>query len=296
MNILVIGGTGTVGSEVVENLLQSDRDNLNIRIMTRSKEKIPKLPKGAEGVVGDLDDKKSLEPAFREVDKVFLITTPESEDETQNGLNAVEVAKAAGVKKLVYMSAHKLEEFTDAPHLFGKIPIEDAVKSSGILYTLLRPNGFFQNDYWFKEGVLEHGVYGQPMGKIGLNRVDVRDIAEAAVKALLTDDFTGKTYPLVGPDICTGEQTAALYSEYLGEPVTYIGDDLDGWAEQQRQFLPERIVDDLRAMYSHFLENGYLATEEDIKHTCTILGKEPRSYEAFVKEVTARWQQEQLVS
>lgn len=296
MNILVIGGTGTVGSEVVKRLLQSDRDDLNIRIMTRSKEKIFGLPKGAEGVVGDLDDKKSLEPAFRKIDKVFLITTPESQDETQSGLNAVEAAKAAGIKKLVYMSAHKLEEFTDAPHLYGKIPIEDAVKSSGIGYTLLRPNGFFQNDYWFKEGILGHGVYGQPMGEIGLNRVDVRDIADAAVHALLTDKFNGKTYPLVGSDAITGEQTASLYSEYLGEPVTYTGDDLDGWSEQQRQFLPERIVDDLRAMYRHFLENGYLATEEDIRQTRTILRKEPRSYEAFVKEVVAQWQQEELFS
>lgn len=296
MNILVIGGTGTVGSEVVKKLLKSNREDLNIKIMTRSKEKIPGLPKGTEGVVGDLNDNKSLEPAFRGVDKVFLITTPESKNETQSGLNAVEVAKNASVKKLVYMSAHKLEEFTDAPHLFGKIPIEDAIKSSGIPYTLLRPNGFFQNDYWFKEGILEHGVYGQPMGEIGLNRVDVRDIAEAAVKALLMDKFNGNTYPLVSSDVITGGQTADLYSKYLGKSVTYTGDDLDGWAEQQRQFLPERIVDDLRAMYSHFLENGYLASDEDIRQTRIILGKEPKPYEAFVKEVVEIWEQEELVS
>jgi uncharacterized protein YbjT (DUF2867 family) len=296
MNILVIGGTGTVGSEVVKGLLQSDRSDLNIRIMTRSQKKISGVPDGTKGVIGNLNDKDTLKEPFQEINRLFLITTPESEDETQSGLNAVEAAQEADIKKIVYMSAHKLEALKDAPHFQAKIPVEDAIKSSGISYTLLRPNGFFQNDYWFQQGVLEYGVYGQPLGDIGLNRVDVRDIADAAVKALLTDEFDGNTYPLVGLDVITGEQTASLYSKHLDQPVTYTGDDLEAWAEQQRQFLPERIVEDLRAMYSHFLENGYLATEEDIKRTRTILGKQPRSYKAFVRETVSQWQETESVS
>lgn len=133
------------------------------------------------------------------------------------------------------------------------------------------------------------------MGEIGLNRVDVRDIAEAAVHVLLVDTFNGKTYPLVSTDVITGEQAADLYSKYLGKSITYIGDDLDGWAEQQLQFLPERIVDDLRAMYNHFIENGYIATEADIKYTRIILGKEPRSYQEFVKELTAQRRKQDLI-
>lgn len=285
MKILVVGGTGTTGGEVVRVLLNRNTD---IRVLTSSQEKVDRLPKGVEGILGNLKAKDSLKNAFRGIDRAFLMT-PLSETETEEGLNGLEAAAEAGVKRIVYMSVHQLENFKDSPHFSGKIPIENRIKSSGVEYTLIRPNNFFQNDYWFKIGLLEHGIYGQPIGSKGLSRVDTRDIAEAIVNSLLKDDFLGKTYNVVGDEILTGEQTANIYSRYLDKEIKYAGDDLEAWANRSRPYMPEWLIQDFWRMYKQFQEKGFIATEEEMEQTHKILGKEPRKYESFVKEVCEQW-------
>jgi uncharacterized protein YbjT (DUF2867 family) len=280
MNILVVGGTGTVGGEVVKLLLNR---NAEVRVLTRSKEKVNKLPKGVEGTLGDLKIKISL--MLCRIDRAFLMT-PLSETET--GRNEVEAA-SKDVERIMYMSVHQLEEFKESPHFSGKIPIENRIKSLGIDYTLIRPNNFFQNDYWFKIGLLEHGIYGQPIGNKGLSRVDVRDIAEAAVNSLLKDDFIGKTYNLVGSEILTGDETANIYSRYLDKEIKYTGDDLEAWADRSRPYMPEWVIQDFRRMYKQFQEKGFIATDEELEQTRGILGKDPRRYENFVKEISGQW-------
>ncbi|MGE5797693.1 MAG: SDR family oxidoreductase [Ignavibacteria bacterium] len=285
MKILVVGGTGTVGGEVVKLLLNRNAD---LRVLTSSKEKVDKLPKGAEGALGNLKVKDSLKNAFNGVDRVFLMT-PLSETETEEGINGVEAASEAGVERIIYMSVHQLEEFKDSPHFSGKIPIENRIKSSGMDYTLIRPNNFFQNDYWFKIGLLEHSIYGQPIGNKGVSRVDVRDIAEAAVNSLLKDDFIGKTYNLVGSEILTGDETANIYSRYLDKGIKYAGDNLEAWANRSRPYMPEWLIQDFWRMYKQFQEKGFIATDEELEQTRRILGKDPRRYENFIKEVSGQW-------
>ena len=186
MKVLVIGGTGTVGSQTVAQLLNR---GTNVRVMTSKEENLQKLPKGVEGVVGNLHNEESLSKAFDGIDRVFIIT-PVSQTETEEGLAAVNAARNAGVKRIVYLSVHRLEDIQEAPHFSSKIPIENAIKSSGIEYTILRPNSFFQNDYWFQQPMLDYGIYPNPIGNKGINRVDVRDISEAATNALLGQGFT----------------------------------------------------------------------------------------------------------
>lgn len=291
MNVLVIGGTGTVGSEVVTRLLDAQNGTDTIRIMTRSTDKVETLPEGAEGVIGDLKEKDSLPRAFRGVDRVFFVTTPASGAEEETGLNAVAAAVGVDVEKIVYMSVHRADDAMEIPHFREKVAVEDAVKESGIEYTILRPNIFYQNDFWFEEPVTEHGAYSQPIGNVGLHGVDVRDVAAAAVRALFADKFNGQTYSIVGPELITGNEVARLYSKHLDTTVRYTGDDLDQWMAQQKQFLPDWLVDDLSIMYDHFLKHGLKATADDHAQTQEILGRAPRSYEPFVREVAAQWTQ-----
>ncbi|MCZ6775163.1 MAG: NmrA family NAD(P)-binding protein [Ignavibacteria bacterium] len=288
MKILVICGTGTVGSQVVANLLKRNAD---VRVMTSSAEKVQTLPAGTEGVVGNLKDKASLVNVFKGIERAFLLT-PVSQTETEEGLNAVQAAKSGGVKRIVYMSVHRLEDIPDAPHFAGKIPIEKAIKESGIPYTIIRPNSFYQNDYWLKDPIMQYGIYPQPIGNVGVHRVDVRDIAEGAVNALLNDGHAGKTYSLVGPDLITGESGAKIFGKYLGKEVVYAGDDLDKWAEQAKMMLPEWMVNDFRVMFKHFQTKGFMATPEHRAETEWILGRKPRSFETFVSEATTAWKQE----
>jgi len=285
MTILVIGGTGTVGSETVRRLVDK---GARVRVMTRSAEKAGAVGGGAEGVVGDLARPQTLPPVFSGVESLFLLT-PLSRTETDEGLAAVEAAREAGVRRIVYMTVHKLEAGAHIPHFGSKIPVAKAVRESGIPWTLLEPSNFFQNDYWFQEPITQHGVYPQPIGDVGLSRVDVRDIADAAVTALTEPGHEGQSCPLVGPEAWTGPETAAAWGRHLGREVAYGGNDLDAWAEQARQMMPDWLVHDLCVMYQWFQDNGLIATPEDLERTARILGRGPRAFDDFAAETAAQW-------
>ena len=284
MKILVVGGTGTVGSEVVRQLKTRGE---SVFALTRSPEHADKLPPGVTGVLGDLLEPSTL-GVFAGMDTVFLLN-PVSTTETFEGLLGVNGARDAGVKRIVYMSVHDLESAPHLPHFGGKIGIEAAVRKSGMQYTIIRPNNFYQNDVWMKEAILSYGIYPQPLGGVGLSRVDVRDIAEAAVFALTSDGHNGKVYNLVGPEIVTGESTAAEWSRALGKPVKYAGDDLEAWEAQQRAWLAPSMLYDFKHMYAYFQKHGLKATAADITQQTALLGHAPRSFAAYAKEMAEAW-------
>lgn len=285
MKILVIGGTGTVGSAVASGLLKQGAD---VRVMTHSADKLKMLPAGLEGIRADLDDPDMLPPAFETIDGVFLLTAV-GLNETDEGLFAVSAAKAAGVKKIVYLSTYMPKGSEIIPYYRTKVPVEKAVKESGIAYTILQPNDFFQNDLWLKNAIMQHGVYPQPVGGKGLNRVDVRDIAECAVNALMKPGHEDQVYPVHGPDALTGEDTAGIYSSRLGREVRYGGDDLDAWAEQVKYLMPEFAIPAMRIMYRFYQNHGATATAEDLEKQQKILGRRPRSFDDFVREIAPAW-------
>ena len=278
--IVVIGGTGTVGSQTVQELVQRGAE---VRVMTRSSKRIASLPKGVEGVTGSMVEPESLPAVFAGADKLFLIT-PLDRDETAQGIDAVDVAVAAGIRRIVYLSVHQADKALTIPHFVSKLPIEGVIRASGVEHTILRPNNFYQNDLALLDAI-RAGVYPQPLGSVGLHRVDVRDIAEAAAIVLTEPGHPGKTYSLVGPRAWTGAEISGMLTRHLGKPVTYVGDDLRAWATQMRAFMPGWLVRDLEIMFQHFLNDGLLATQEEIDELTVLLGHVPRSYEAFVKEV-----------
>lgn len=282
MKTLVTGATGTVGSQVIRELLAR---NSQVRVLTRDKSK---APAGVEVVVGDLADPMTLAPAFEGVDALFLLTA-NGITETHEGMMAVLAARAAKVKRIVLMTIHYLDRDPLIPHFASKMPIEAAVKASGISWTILRPSNFFQNDSWFKDGIIQYGVYPQPLGDKGVSRVDVRDIAEAAAIAITTPGHDGQVYNLVGPKPWTGAATAAAWSTALGKAVKYAGNDLEAWAKASLQWLPGWMVYDFKIMYQSFQDHGLLATPEDIARLTQLLGHAPRGFEDYVKESAAAW-------
>ena len=282
MKVLVLGATGTVGRPVVQALLgRGDR----VRVLTRNPDKAGPLGANVEVKAGDLTKPETLGPAFENIDGLFLLNAV-TMTETQEGLAALEWAKRAGVRKLVYLSVHHVDDAPHIPHFGGKVAIEAAIRRSGIDYTILRPNNFYQNDVWFKDVILQHGVYPQPIGNAGLSRVDVRDIAEAAAQAF-AGHAPNQTIALVGPDVLTGASTAQVYSRHLKKTIAYGGNDLDAWEKQVLQFLPPWMVFDFKMMYAHFQKHGLRATADELTTLGTLLGHAPRSFDAFVGEMVA---------
>ena len=286
MKILVIGGTGTVGSAVVGRLVKRGD---GVRVLTRSAAKSGTLPAGADGVVGDMGDPASLRAAMEGVDGVFLIV-PVARDETRLGLNAVGAAKGAKVGRIVYLSVFGAETAPEIPHFIGKVPIEEAVRASGLSYTILRPNYFFQNDEGLIPAIAQ-GMYPQPLGEVGVNGVDVGDIADAAVAALTSSGHEGATIPLVGPDVLTGPSVASTYAKHLGRPVAYGGDDLDDWSDRMAEHMPDWMVADLKAMFDRFQRHGLRASDADLAAVRQALGREPRRFDDFAAELAGRIEQ-----
>jgi uncharacterized protein YbjT (DUF2867 family) len=246
------------------------------------------LPVGVAGAVGALSEPSTLGPAFEGVDRLFLLT-PLAQDEVDQGLAGIEAAKAAGVERIVFMSVHHANRAPGIPHFASKVEIAQGLERSGIPYTVIEPNSFYQNDVWFRQPLMEFGVYPNPMGSVGLNRVDVRDIATAAVAALTEDGHEGEHYPVVGPDVWTGESSAQTWSSALGSGVIYGGDDLDRWAQAASALMPDWLVADLRIMFEYFQERGLLASDDDFARQGRILGGDPIPFDRFAAEVAATW-------
>ena len=286
MRILVIGGTGTVGSQVVRELV---RRGVEVRVLTRNPEKVKSLPEEAKPFRGDLLDPGTIRSVFTGVDGVFLLNAV-STTETNEGLMALNGARLAKVGRIAYLSVHNVDRAPHLPHFGSKLPIEMVIKEFGVPYAILRANNFYQNDYWFKDVILQHGVYPQPLGDVGVSRVDVRDIAEAAAIFLTGSGAERETYNLVGPKAHTGKSTAEAWTQALGKNVAYGGNDLDSWEKQASQMLPAWMAFDFRMMYSFFHEKGLSATPADVERLTKLLGHPPRSYEAFTQETAKMWQ------
>jgi uncharacterized protein YbjT (DUF2867 family) len=282
--ILVIGGTGTVGSQVVRELLSRGQ---RLKVLTRNAGKPQAVPESVERVVGNLLDPEALRSVFNGVDAVYMANTS-SPSEAYEGLNAVARARSAGVKRFVYQSVFGADE-VDVPIIASKTIIEASLKASGMAYVILRPNNFFQNDHWFRDAVLQYGVYPQPLGKVGVSRVDVRDIAEAAAVALTTDTHDGATYNLVGPQSLTVGDVAAVWSEVLGKPVSSGSDDLNEWEAAARQTMPAQSVYDLRLLFDLFHTRGFKASHLDLERQRRLLAHEPRQFKTFAQEAAIAW-------
>jgi uncharacterized protein YbjT (DUF2867 family) len=288
MSILVIGGTGTVGSHVVRGLLTKGEA---VHVLTRSADKADVLPLGASGIIGDLRKPETLGRAMKGIDRVFLVT-PLSPTETEEGLAVVAAANRAGVRHLVHLSAYHVERAPHIPHFKSKVEIQKALRDSGMAFTLIMANNLFQNDLVYRESILEEGIYPQPIGDIGLNRVDVRDLADVAVTTLTQTGHEFHCYPLIGVEALTGQDVADIYSRALGREIRYGGNDLEVWEKKSTGTLPGWIIQDLKLMYEFFQEYELRASEEDFALQANVLGHPPRCFHTFVGETVAAWERD----
>lgn len=283
MKVLVTGGTGRVGQEVVGELLKR---GASVRVLTRNKD--AQLPAGAEVAVGDLMDPESVKSALGGVDKLFLLVGNVADELTQ-ALLTVALAREAKLKRVTYLSVLHAERFPGVPHFIGKQTVEDALKASGTPFSILRPGYFFQNDVGFKELLTGPGVFPAPIGTVGVGAVDMRDIAEAAAVTLTADGHAGKSYNLVSHSVLTGPGAAEVWGKALGKPVVYPEVPLDEVEKQFRQMVPPWYAMDMRLMFQGYQERGNAPSAGDADALATLIGHAPRRYEEFVRETAAAW-------
>ena len=285
MTILVTGSTGTIGTQVLAQLAKRGGD---IRALVRDPAKA-KLPDGVVAVPGDMLDVESMRRALDGVTTLFLLNAVVP-DEFIQALIALNLAHEAGIERIVYFSVIHSDHYVNVPHFAAKYAVERMIEQTGLNATILRPSYFINNDLGIKDVVIGHGVYPMPVGDKGLAMVDVRDIGEIAAIELLRREQSAEPLPLdkldvVGPDSLTGTSIAAIWSEVLGRPIAYGGDDTAAFEQTMKAFAPSWMAYDMRMMAERFQSEGMTPEPGDVQRLTAMLGRPLRSYRGFAAEV-----------
>lgn len=285
MTILVTGATGVIGRQVIEQLVHR---GASVRALVRDPAKAD-FPAGVSVVKGDLMDPNSLRSAFAGVSAFFLLNAVTPDEFTQ-ALIALNVAREAGVERVVYLSVIHSDRFVNVPHFAGKFGVERMIEQMGFSATILRPAYFMNNELTIKDAVQAYGVYPMPIGGIGLAMVDPRDIGEIAAielihRAKATRPMALERINVVGPDTLTGADAAAIWSSVLGRHIAYAGDDTAGFEQNLRNFMPGWMAYDMRLMSERFISDGMVPEAGDVGRLTAMLGRPLRNYRDYVAAI-----------
>ena len=246
-SVLVTGATGQQGGALARLLLAQGR---HVRALTRKVDSPAASDlrgRGAELAVGDFDDRASLERAMDGVDAVYLMATPFGagiDAEVRQGTTAADVARASGVRHLVYSSVSDANRQTGVPHFDSKYAIEQHIRGLGIPYTIISPAFFMEN--LDLQGVRE-GRLALPLPPSRkLQQTAVADIAGFAALVLQRrEPFLGRRLNIASDEL-TGLEMADILSGVAGHTVEYVEVPLESVGSE-----------DLALMFEWFDRVGY---------------------------------------
>jgi uncharacterized protein YbjT (DUF2867 family) len=274
--ILVTGATGTTGGEVVRQLAAA---NVTARALVRDMSKVNRsATPSIEFVTGDLGDTASLAQAIHGIEAVYLNVVPGPYALGQVD-NIIAAAKDAGVATIVKLSG--LNATADSPSAIIRMHSEadDHVRASGLGYTILRANSFYQNILGQLGEIKANGNFYLPLGDAHQSLIDVADIAAAAILAMTTEGHRNQTYDLTGPESLTFGDIAAKLSQASGQPVTYVPITRDQFEETLRGYgTPAAAANDVGELFDVFASGIYADVTNDLPN---ILGRAPRSFDTF---------------
>lgn len=222
--ILVYGATGTQGSPVAKQLLEAGQ---RIRVLVRDPNKAEELRRaGAEIAVGNFSDPASLAAAHEGVERVFLHLPLLFDFATfeQYGRNAIDAAREAGVKLLVFNTSGHAQDGAGIGTFQAKHNVSEYLRSSGVPYIILRPIMYLENLHgpWTKPALVEQGIFGYA------HREDFKvawacaaDVGACAVAALNRPDLSGSSLLATGPEMVTGPEMAQRLTGALGKDVRF---------------------------------------------------------------------------
>jgi uncharacterized protein YbjT (DUF2867 family) len=270
--ILVIGATGTVGSEVVRQLVATgERPRALVRDPATARQR---LGDQVEHVVGDLDRPETIAAALAGVDRVFLLTTQSSrQPEWERAV--IGAAARTGVGQLVKLSVFRANEQSPLQVARQHGQAERVLAQSGLAATILRPVFFMQNLL----AMVHDGAIATAAGDGRVAMVDARDIAAVAVATLTGGGHAGKTYILTGPQALSFYQVASVLSRQTGRPLRHVRVPPDKVrVALQGRGVAAWYADDMAKLHS-MLAVGYEEVVTDDIHRVT--GRPPRTLAQF---------------
>lgn len=282
--ILVTGGTGKVGREVVRGLV--GREDVSVRAGTRDPEHTAFLGGlDAETVELDFYRTETFDGAVDGVDRIFLQAPPADPDAYRTLIPFLDWAVQAGADRIVNLSAMGVEELEE----LAIRKVERHLEGLGVDYTLLRPNWFMQNYHpgFLSRPIREEGRLPLPFGDARVSMVDDRDVAAVAVAALTDEGHTGRTYTLTGPEALTQDEAAEILSDVAGREITYdaVSDDAmrevlreGGWRHRQAEVM--------LGLFRAIRNGDRSRVTPDVEE---VLGRPPVDFRSYAEDHAEAW-------
>jgi uncharacterized protein YbjT (DUF2867 family) len=269
--IFVTGATGNVGRELVRVLAQAGQP---VRALIRRDADRERLPAGAEGFVGDLNDPGSLAPGLSGVRAAHLLAGYDGLDELLAAM------RDAGVERVTLQSSSGVPsgDMTNAVARYH-ILSERAVRESGLAWTFLRPNSFMTNTLQWVPQLQAGDVVRAPFAGVRVATIDPADIGAVAARALATSDHEGRSYRLSGPESLLPEDRLRILGEVLGRPLRFEAQSDDEARAEMSAAMPAEYVD---AFFSFFVD-GKLDESEVLPTVESVLGRSPRRFEEWAR-------------
>ncbi|MGB7868355.1 MAG: NmrA family NAD(P)-binding protein [Mycobacterium sp.] len=282
MRVLMVGATGRHAHWVLRELNQR---GVSVRALVRNQQRadVARNNGAAEVAIGDLTEPATLSRAAAGMDGVFHIGPAHAAGEAQMGVAMVDAAATAGVRKFVFSGVIHPSISAMTNHGAAKLPVEEALYSSELDFTVLQPARFMQNFERSWNDIVEHDRLAQPYSlSAKMCSVDYRDVAEVAAMAMTGDELSYGTFELSAPGMQDTHETAEIVSEVLGRTVTAVQIPLDQFASQ----LPEgHFRDGMRRMMAHYDKHGLPGGNPLVLRS--ILGREPRSLKDYFRELAS---------
>ncbi len=274
--ILIVGASGTVGSELVRQLRSKGHTVLRSTSQTQLE---------ADQVHLNLHTKAGLDTALVGIDKAFLLSPPGYVNQDELLIPLIDEARKLSLKKVVLMTAMGANAVDSTPFRQAEIHLEQ----SGLTYNIIRPNWFMQNfnSFWL-HGILHAAKVALPVGEAKASFIDARDIASVAA-VLLVDDarFANQHFDLTGPTAINHAQAAAHISDTIGKTIAF--EDITPQAMRETLLgagLPSDYTEFL-LMILDYLKQG--AAERTTDAVQTITGQAPRGFETYARDYRHAW-------
>lgn len=276
--ILVTGGTGVVGSALLEHLARSGEQ---VRVLTHSTAGRDTVQRhGFEVAAGDLDDSATVASAMRGCDRLFLLS-PADPAQPVRERAAIDVALRAGVGRIVSQSVDGADHSSPLAFKRWHAEIDDHLIAAKVPYAILRPAGFMETHLWPVDMVTTQGRWYGMTGQGEAAYVAADDIARVAAVALTRADHFDAVHEITGPAAITMAQAATELSEVIGREVPYV----DLPAEQFKASLDQAGVPDWLAativtLYAEIRDGQGAAVTGTVQE---ITGRPARTYREFAQ-------------